>query len=266
MDNKCFINEAFTFAINKYIDSKNFVESEDYNSFFVVVMRTLMAVYDELDILNPFYFNDEKLLIDNITKYGYGSVEVDEFLKALQAYYEKETDDGFVFIQKRLIDMFIEKYKSMKISDDEINNFKNLLYSPKANSPLIVSYNFLMAKNPNEIIQYFEQKLAENEKVEPQKVKETLNLEAYEILRYSLEDIKQMSASELDDVNKKVYNYFDINANAINKKYLLDKAVYDYNHPKSAFSTGNGYVDILFILSIVATLGMIIFVITLLVL
>ena len=266
MDNKCFINEAFTYAINEYLSSKNLPESEKYNSFFAVVIRSLMTIYDELDILNPFYFNDETLLYTNMTKYGYGNVEIDELFKELQKYYDKENDDGFIFIEKRLVDMFIEKYKSMNLSEDEINKFRILLYSPKAQNPLMVSYNFLMANNPNEIIDYFEKQLEENVKVEPEPIKETLNLEAYEILKYSLEDIKNMSANELDDVNKKVYNYFDINSNAINKKYLLDKAVYDYNHPKSALSTGNGYVDILFILSIIATLVMVIFIITLIIL
>ena len=266
MDSKYFINEAFSFAVNEYLNSKNLPESEQYNSFFVVVIRSLMAIYDELDILNPFYFNDEQLLYTNLTKYGYGNVEIDELFKELQKYYEKENDDGFIFIEKRLVDMFIAKYKNMNLSEEEIDRFRKLLYSPKSPNPLIVSYNFLMSQNANEIIDYFEKMLAQNVKVEPELVKETLNLEAYEILKYSLEDIKNMSANELDDVNKKVYNYFDINANAINKKYLLDKAVYDYNHPKSALSTGNGYVDILFILSIIATLVMVIFIITLIIL
>ena len=266
MNGKCFINDAFTFAVNKYLNSKEMPESTDYNSFLVVVVRSLMAIYDELDILNPFYFNDENLLYSNLVKYGYGNVEIDELFKEIQKYYEKENDDGFIFIEKRLVDMFIQKYKSMNLSEEEIAKFRDLLYSPQSANPLLVSYNFLMAKDPNDIINYFEKKLEENVRIEPEPVKETLNLEAYEILKYSLEDIKNMSANELEDVNKKVYSYFDINANAINKKYLLDKAVYDYNHPKSALSTGNGYVDILFILSIIATLAMVIFIITLIVL
>lgn len=266
MDSKCFINEAFTFAINEYLNSKNSPESEQYNSFFVVVIRTLMAIYDELDILNPYYFNDESLLYTNLAKYGYGNVEIDELLKEMQKYYEKENDDGFIFIERRLVDMFIAKYKSMKLSEEEIDNFRYYLYSPQAKNPLMVSYNFLMAKDPNEIIDYYEKQLVANVRVEPEPVKETLNLEAYEILKYSLEDIKNMSANELNDVNKKVYSYFDINANAINKKYLLDKAVYDYNHPKAALSTGNGFVDILFILSIIATLAMVILIITMIIL
>ena len=266
MDNKYFVNEAFSYAVNEYLNSKNMPESENYNSFFAVVIRSLMAIYDELDILNPYYFNDEELLYTNLTKYGYGNVEIGELFKELQKYYEQENDDGFVFIEKRLVDMFIEKYKNMNLSESQIETFRSLIYGPHAQSPLMVSYNFLMTNNPNEILDYFEKKLAENVKVEPEPIKETLNLEAYEILKYSLEDIKNMSANELDSVNKKIYKYFDINANAINKKYLLDKAVYDYNHPKSALSTGNGYVDILFILSIIATLVMVIFIITLIIL
>ena len=120
-----------------------------------------------------------------------------------------------------------------------------------------------MTKNQFDIYKYFERKMKESVKKVDIKPKETLNLEAYEILKYSLEDIRAMTAEELDDVNKKVYNYFDINENAINKSYLLDKAVYNHEHPKSAFSTGNGYVDILFYLSIVSAVAMVIFVLTL---
>ena len=112
------------------------------------------------------------------------------------------------------------------------------------------------------IVNYFDNQLSEHQKIEVERVKETLNLEAYEILKYSLDDIENMDADELDKVNKEVYGYFDINENAINKKYLLDKAIFDYNHPKPAFSTGNGFVDILFFLSIVATLAMVIMVVT----
>ena len=48
-------------------------------------------------------------------------------------------------------------------------------------------------------------------------VAKKLNIDAYEILKYSLEDINKTDADQLDEVNKKVYNYFDINENAINK-------------------------------------------------
>ena len=264
MENSNFVNEAFTYAINEYLNNKENPEGVAFNSFYAVVIRLLTLIYDELDIVNPFYFNNEISLNNNLKKYGYTDQEIINFKTALQNYYENKTEDGFIFIQKSLINMFIKKYNSLKLTENEISSFRSLLYSPYSSNPLMVSYNFLMAKKPNEILDYFDKCVAENGKKEITKPKETLNLEAYEILKYSLEDIKNMSPEKLDEVNKEVYNYFDINANAINKKYLLDKAVFDYNHPKPALSTGNGYVDILFFLSIVATVGMIILVITLL--
>ncbi|MBE6148334.1 MAG: hypothetical protein E7167_02430 [Firmicutes bacterium] len=266
MDSGIFINEAITSAINEYLRNKKNPEGIKFNSFFVVIIRLLTIIYDELDILNPFYLDNEVSLDNNLKKYGYPQEDINEFKKTLQRYYENEGENNFLKIQKMLIDMFAKKKIAIKVSETEIERFKSLLYSPYAQNPLLVSYNFLMAKDPFEVIKYFEKQMAENNKKVVSKPKETLNLEAYEILKYSLEDIKAMNSEELDEVNKKVYSYFDINANAINKNYLLDKAVFDHNHPKPAFSTGNGYVDILFFLSIVATLGMVILLITLLVL
>lgn len=266
MDSGIFVNEAFTYALSEYLRNKKNPEGIKYNSFFVVVVRLLTMIYDELDILNPFYLNNENSLDTNLKKYGFATENIIEFKKTLQRFYENEGENNFIKLQKLLVDMFAKKKLSMKLSNEEIAAFRSLLYSPYAQNPLLVSYNFLMAKDPLEVVKYFDKQMAENTKKVIAKPKETLNLEAYEILKYSLEDIKAMNSEELDEVNKKVYNYFDINANAINKNYLLDKAVFDYNHPKSALSTGNGYVDILFFLAIVATVGMIILILTLIVL
>jgi len=266
MEKGIFVNEAFTYAINEYLSSKKQPEGIKYNSFFVVVIRLLTIIYDELDILNPFYLGNEESLMTNMVKFGYLEENVNEFKRLLQRFYENESETNFIKIQKMLIDMFAKKKVTLNISDDEIATFARTLYSPYAGNSLLVSYNFLMSKDTFEVIKYFDKQMAENIKKVISKPKETLNLEAYEILKYSLEDIKTMNSEELDEVNKEVYNYFNINANAINKNYLLDKAVFDFNHPKPSLSTGNGYVDILFFLAIISTVGMVLLIITLIVL
>lgn len=262
MKNDNFINEAFTVAINDYLESKNHPEGIKYNSFLVVVIRLLTIIYDELDVLNPFYLNNEQAFNDNLEKYGYSYNNIVLFKNTFLSYYQKENSVDFINIQKMLIDMFALKKKSMDIKESEINSFKDLLYTPTSTNALITSYNFLMSKDIYEIQKYFDKIISENVYKKPSKPKKTLNIDAYEILKYSLEDINKMDADELENVNKKVYNYFDINENAINKDYLLDKAVFDYNHPKVSLSTGNGYVDILLILSIIVTLGLVIFLLT----
>ena len=262
---KAFINEAYDYAIKMYLKEKKNKEGIKYNSFAVVVIRLLNIIYDELDILTPYQLNDEAIFYSNLTKYGYPIEKIEEFNNAFLSFYKNENRDDFIKIQKMLIDMFAKKRVTLNVSEEESANFKNLLYTPNAKNPLIASYNFLMAKNPNEILDYCNHSFENNSKMKIEKAKQTLSYDAYETLKISLSDIENMTAEELENVNKQVYNHFSINENAINRDYLLDKAINDLKHPTPVYSTGNGYVDILFILAIIATLIMVIFIITLII-
>lgn len=62
MKNGVFISEAFTSVINDYLKGMSHPEGVTYNTFLVVVIRLLTLIYDELDILNPFYLNNEQAL------------------------------------------------------------------------------------------------------------------------------------------------------------------------------------------------------------
>ena len=262
---KAFINEAYEYAIKMYLNEKHNKEGIKYNSFAVVVIRLLNIIYDELDIITPYQLKDETIFYNNLQKYGYPYDSIIEFNNAFLSFYKDENRIDFIKIQKMLIDMYAKKRVTLNVSQNEENEFKNLLYTPNSNNPLIASYNFLMAKNPNEILDYCNESFDKNNKMKVDKAKERLSYDAYETLKISLSDIENMNAEELENVNKQVYNHFNINENAINKDYLLDKAINDIKNPKPAYSTGNGYVDILFILAIIATLIMIIFIITLLI-
>ena len=92
-----------------------------------------------------------------------------------------------------------------------------------------------------------------------------MNVKAYELLNYSMDDIKNMSSSEIDNLNSKVYDYFKIRENAINKEYLLEKAIESKERELNKVTSGNGYVDILLVISIICTvvmlLGIIMFII-----
>ena len=100
-----------------------------------------------------------------------------------------------------------------------------MLYTPYSKNPLRVSYNFLQASDVLEVDRYFKIQMKENIKVILPKEKHYLNVKAYELLNYSFDDIKNMDSSDVDKVNSQVYDYFKIRENAINKEYLLDKAI-----------------------------------------
>ena len=82
-----FINEAFTKAIDDYLKSSDNIQGVTYNSFLVVVLRSLISIYSELDTLNPKVMNDEDLLKDNLSKFGYSKTDVEVFLSNLQLFF-----------------------------------------------------------------------------------------------------------------------------------------------------------------------------------
>ncbi len=267
-----FINEAFTKAINDYLNSVDNPKGIVYNSFLVVVIRLLIIIYSELDIVNPMVINDEELLKNNLAKYGYSKNSLDIFFSDLQVYYDFEKDNEnkiikiknpyFIEVQKELIDMFIAKKMNYNLKEKEVKDFYGLLYTPYSINPLQVSYNFLMADDVLEIDNYFKKQMKENVKVVVPREKHYLNVKAYELLNYSMDQINNMDASEIDRVNHQVYDYFKIRENAINKEYLLDKAIEAIEREQNKVTSGNGYVDILLVMSIICTVIMVVGIIT----
>ena len=269
---RVFINEAFTKAINDYLKSVEQPKGVLYNSFLVVVIRLLIIMYSELDIVNPMVINDEDLLKNNLAKYGYSKNDLDMFFSDLQVYYdiEKENENKmikiknpyFITVQKELIDMLIAKKLNYNLKEKEVQDFYSLLYTPYSKNPLQVSYNFLMADDVLEIDNYFKKQMKENVKVVVPREKHLLNVKAYELLNYSMDQINNMDASEVDRVNHQVYDYFKIRENAINKEYLLDKAIEAIEREQNKVTSGNGYVDILLVMSIICTVIMVVGIIT----
>lgn len=262
MNNSYFANTIMGQCISRYLASKNLPNGVEYNSFLVVIIRMLVLIYDELDIITPYNTGSEELLNSNLAKYGYEYEKIINFKTALNSYNINPNSQDYITIEKCVIDMLGKKKSTIDLTEEEIKRFRKIVSSPEADNPLIISDNFLMTNNPNEIIEYFDKVMNESHKAVIVKAKELLNIGAYQLLNYSLDDINAMSAEQVDEVNKKVYAHFNIKETAMNKKYLLDKAIYDINHPTPAYSTGNGFVDVLFFLSILATITLVIAVIS----
>lgn len=265
---KVFINNAFSKAVNNYTKSNDNVQGVMYNSFLVVVIRSLISIYSELDIINPMVIGDEELLKENLAKFGYDKTDIEVFLSNLQLFDDfeilnetnnvKKKNPYFLIIEKDLINMLIKKKLNFFITEHELKDFYDLLYTPNSTNPLRVSYNYLMSNNEWEIDNYFKTEMKNNVKVVLPKEKHLLNPKAYEILNYNIEDIKNMSETEINKINSLVFDYFKIRENAINKEYLLEKAIEAMEREKDKITSGNGYVDILLVLSVIITIVMVV--------
>ncbi|MBQ8901573.1 MAG: hypothetical protein IJY87_00725 [Bacilli bacterium] len=67
-----------------------------------------------------------------------------------------------------------------------------------------------------------------------------------------------MDDSEVDKLNSEIYKSFDISENAINKDYLLQEKIKELKMQNSPITTGNGYVDILLVMSVIVTTIMVV--------
>ena len=115
-----------------------------------------------------------------------------------------------------------------------------------------------MANDVLEVDKYFKKEMKDNIKVILPKEKHFLNAKAYEILNYSFDQVKDLDSADVDKINSQVYDYFKIRENAINKEYLLEKALETLERENNKVTSGNGYVDILLIMSIICTVLMVV--------
>lgn len=268
-----FINEAFDNSIKEFINLQKSNNEIIANSFAIMVLKMLSCIYGEIDIINPYIIKNEKSFQKNITKFGYSSEEYIKFINNYLEFYKiehenkflsmKKSNPYFVSVQKNLIDMFMIKKKNYKVIDKEEKAFFELLYTSKTTHPLRVSYNYLTAADVVEVENYFYLQLENlDSKYNEEKKANVLNIEAYEILNYSLTDIANMDADNVDKINENVYDFFEISEEATNKKDLLNTAIENYKRKNSRLTSGNGYVDILLIMGVVVTTILILGVIT----
>ena len=262
-----FVNSAFEKAVEDYLNSREHVEGTLHNSFLVVVIRMLINIYGELDIINPYQMKDELALDYNLMKFGLTKEKLLEFKILLDNFYrvdmqnktntKKVINRHFIEVQKRLIDMFNLKRLNYGMTDTDRKEFFDLLYTPGTSSPIRLSYNFLNADDVYEIAEYYKVATAK-EKVVKEEQKDLLSFDVYKLFGFNVADLSKMNGKEIDELNEEIYSSFDISENAINKDYLLNESIKAYKMRRNPITTGNGYVDILLIMSVIVTTIMVV--------
>lgn len=258
-----FINEALNKAINDYLISRDKEESILYNSFLVVVIRMLINIYGELDIINPYQTKNEKAFDDNLMKYGATKEAIDNFKRTLDGYYQidkrnahsvrREYNPYFIDVQKLLIDLFTLKRINYGLTSSDSKDFFDLLYTPGTSNALRLSDNYLNAENEYEVAEYFKESYKVVPKVKEEEKKDLFSFDVYKYFNISIADISKMSKEEVTKLNNQIYTSLGISSTAVNKDYLLKEKIKELTSPKPVITTGNGYVDILLVMSIIVT-------------
>ena len=209
MEGNIFVNEAFTTSIKKYIDYKNTPDSEEFNSFLVIVIRILTLIYGELDIVNPYRTNNITGLSGfdaNLKKYGLTDDDLNNFKNQMLVYYQNENNKSFIQIQRMLVDMFILKKSHVLVDEPEINEFHNLLYFKEDTNLIKKTLYDKLTPNSDEVINYLSSKLFEqNHNFNFTEYKDiALSQEAYQLAGFNIVEVMNMSDKEIENINNKL--------------------------------------------------------------
>ncbi len=260
MEGKIFVNLAVQQSIQNYLNFKNTPNRDEFNTFLVMVVRTLVLIYGELDIVNPYRTNNERGFDENLKKFGYSLEKIAELKEEMQNFFANPLEhdvcrDVFLSIQMKLIDMFALRKSHVFVSEEEINQFKNLLYTKEDTIPVKVDLYNRYTPNSDVLLQYLSSKLFEA--AHDYKLTEfkeiTLGAEAYQLAGFNAVEVMNMKEEEILNINNKVYHFFRIKDTDINKRGRLDEAIEYYKKYGNTITSGNGYVDLLLLLSVITT-------------
>jgi len=82
-----FINIGIDSAIKDYIANLNNQNGLVYNSFLVVIIRSLVLIYGNADIINPYKLKDKVAFFNNLTKYGLSKTDASIFTEDFLSFY-----------------------------------------------------------------------------------------------------------------------------------------------------------------------------------
>lgn len=267
MKDKEFVNKAIEKAIKTYIEAKDKPNSLLYNSFLVVTIRILALIYGKTDILNPYYLGNSGVLFQNLSKYGVEAEVIALFKEDFLAFYEFEIKNEkrkiklqnpyFKKVLKYLIDMFVAKKRNGKVTFNEEEKFLDLIYTTHTKNAYRISYAYLNLDDIKYTEKYYYSKLNEMDMTRELDLDKTirtkLNLEALSMIGVNLSNLENMSEKDIEKAKKEVYNYFEVDSSNVSSENELSEKINYYKMYGKKVTSGNGYVDILLLMSVIVT-------------
>jgi hypothetical protein len=257
--NNYFINNAIDTMVRRYLN-------EQKDNILDYIMNSLVLIYGEYDIINPYQLEKEGILTENMTKFNYSKESIHNFYELINNFYLKHKNNlkpnPYLYeIQKELINMYVLKKAIKNSTNEEVNDFKQTLFLKSSKNEFVLNaVETYLKDNADNLENYFEEEV----KKEPiKKIKKLLSPEAYRVINQDYTTVNLLSGEEVERINDLVYEALDVRKNVVNFDYLFEKALADFYKKEDKLTSGNGYVDTLLIISAIATIVMVIIIFTL---
>lgn len=250
---KYFINPGIEYGIKSYLLAK---EDQKYNrihTFEMYVIKALTIIYGEKSVLLPYKIDNERAFECNLLMYDLKEQDMISFLRYMNDYYEfmesmksEKRATGLIDeIERILMDMIIKRGKKKEYTQEEIKEFDTIFNPIDGDLRRIKN---LVSNNQGLIVREWENNKYELSNTQIRMIAVNPNLlTKEEYLKYGY-DIRLIATLSEQDINK---------INSIIRKE--ESKVFNYEkRPLFGFknivlTSGNGFVDKLMLLSIVAT-------------
>lgn len=249
---KIFINKAFENGIQSYIKNSEGKPFNKMYTFEMNVIKTLIIIYGEKSILLPYKIDNERAFKCNLLTFDLKENEMNDFIKLMNDYYlflesfksEKRASGIITEIEKILIKMINKRNIKKSFSNEEIQKFDEV-FNPINGDLLQIKR---MVNLDNGLIKKYWIN-TKNELTDTQIRMSAVNpnlLDAseYQKCGYDIRTIACLTEEEILKIN-----------NTINESnnYVYGKVKDSFGFNKFKLSTGNGVVDKLLLMGIIAT-------------
>lgn len=251
---KFFINPAIEYGIASYKKEKNGEKYNRAHTFELYVIKALVAIYGEKTILLPYKIDNPKAFECNLLMYDLREVDMKRFIKYMNDYHEfiktfksNEKASGLITeIEKLLLEMIIKRSKRKPFTEEEIKAFDNIFNPIEGDLKRIKNLIGTRDGLINKVWQQNKYELT-NTQMKLMAINPKLLLPGeYAKFGYDLKYVATLSEDEIDAINKRIIEEM-IRQEATSIIPITKKS------RRIIFSSGNGFVDKLLLLSIMAT-------------
>ena len=141
-------DDALLKAISKYLANRN------YESFDTNIIRLLILIYNENDVVNPYLLLNYELINNNLSRYGLATDEVLKFRSSFNLYMHTKDQNAFFTIYKLIMDMIACKYHDSFITEAEVKKYEQIFFKGISSNPLKEYWDKTLYKINNKVILY----------------------------------------------------------------------------------------------------------------